>query len=157
MYTDETQQDFIISVFPTRASMPDVIFFDNNCNLRRHLEKRAEDVREHFEHTTLVVDAFHWAGKHQQGGDEYCSKFCNPASYPDLYDETKPNKWLFNSSVCEQTNTWVRKFAAQTREMTAVQFEFFPDEVIKAHNEHIIVELHRGQHFPHQIPASALE
>ncbi|KZT54970.1 hypothetical protein CALCODRAFT_547130 [Calocera cornea HHB12733] len=148
--------DFIMSIFPTLSSMPDLLFFDNNCNLRRHLENRAEEVRRHFEHTLLVVDAFHWDRKHKLSRDQYCSMHCNPAVYPELCDETKPNKWLFNSSACEQANAWLRKFAAQTREMTAVRFEFFLDEVIKAHNEHIVLQLRRANHFPHHIPASNL-
>ncbi|KZT55797.1 hypothetical protein CALCODRAFT_545098 [Calocera cornea HHB12733] len=136
--------------------MPDVLFFDNNCNLRRHLENRAEEVRRHFAHTLLIVDAFHWDRKHDKHSDQYCSMHCNPAAYPELYDETQPNKWLFNSSACEQANSWLRKIAAQTCEMTAVRFEFFLDEVIKAHNEHIVLQLQRGKHFPHILPASVL-
>ncbi|KZT60404.1 hypothetical protein CALCODRAFT_429296 [Calocera cornea HHB12733] len=136
--------------------MPDVLFFDNNCNLRRHLENRAEEVRRHFEHTLLVVDAFHWGTKHEDTGDQYCRRYCNPANYPELYDETKPNKWLFNSSACEQTNSWLRRFAPQTREMSAIRFEFFLDEVIKAHNEHIVNELRRAGQSPHIIPAGIL-
>ncbi|KZT62164.1 hypothetical protein CALCODRAFT_418449, partial [Calocera cornea HHB12733] len=133
--------DFVMSIFPTLASMPDVLFFDNNCNLRRHLENRAEEVRQHFAHTLLVVDVFHWDRKHKLGRDNYCTTYCNPAAYTELLDQTKRNKWLFNSSACEQANSWLRKFASQTRKMTAVRFEFFLDEVIKAHNEHIVRQL----------------
>ncbi|EJU06098.1 hypothetical protein DACRYDRAFT_44497 [Dacryopinax primogenitus] len=128
-----------MSVFLTCASMPDVLYFDNNCNLCQHLENCLEDVRQHFAHTTLIVDMFHWNGKHLK--DEYCNMYCNLALYPELCNEGKRNK----------------RFGTQTQEMTPVWYEFFLDEVIKAHNEDLERSLCKSDQFPHHIPACKLQ
>ncbi|EJU01563.1 hypothetical protein DACRYDRAFT_52977 [Dacryopinax primogenitus] len=100
--------------------MPDILYFDNNCNLCCHLANRSTDVHEHFKHTMLVVDTFHWRTKHQLSNNPYCNMHCNPANYQELYMASSPNKWCFNSSVCEQMNSWVHPFAGLICEMTAV-------------------------------------
>ncbi|KZT50698.1 hypothetical protein CALCODRAFT_444209 [Calocera cornea HHB12733] len=145
---------FIRSVFPTEKSLPDVIFYDNNCQLHRYVHDRP-DLREYFKHTALVVDVFHFKTKHSEK-DEYCSQHCNAMAYPELYDE--PGKrWTFNSSACEQTNAWLRKFQGIVREMLPVRYEFFLDEVIKARNSFLVQELQKAKRAPDLVPIAALK
>ncbi|KZT50815.1 hypothetical protein CALCODRAFT_444049 [Calocera cornea HHB12733] len=142
---------FLKSIFPMIRSMPQVLFFDNSCSLRRWLQDRPEAA--HFKNTALVVDVFHYKSKHSQE-DVFCSTHCNPAAYPDLYDVDN-KRWTFNSSACEQANAWLRKYQGQLREMSAIRFEFFLDEVIMAKNEATVEDLRRRGHEPHLRPASS--
>ncbi|KZT55013.1 hypothetical protein CALCODRAFT_417899, partial [Calocera cornea HHB12733] len=135
---------FLKSIFPMIRSMPQVLFFDNSCSLRRWLQDRPEAA--HFKNTALVVDVFHYKSKHSQE-DVFCSTHCNPAAYPDLYDVDN-KRWTFNSSACEQANAWLRKYQGQLREMSAIRFEFFLDEVIMAKNEATVEDLRRRGHEP---------
>lgn len=45
-----------MEVFP--KEMPQVIFYDNACNLYAHIRVNEKD-RHHFRNTLLPVDAFH--------------------------------------------------------------------------------------------------
>jgi hypothetical protein len=141
-----------MDVFPTRLSMPEVLFFNNSCMLSAYLVGRPEAAL--FQDTALVVDVFHYKSKHTDD-NVWCSTHCNPANFPELYDQER-RRWTFNLSVCEQTNAWIRKYAGQLREMSAVRFEFFLDEVIKAKNEATVWELERRGPGPHLKPRSAL-
>ncbi|KZO97250.1 hypothetical protein CALVIDRAFT_480072 [Calocera viscosa TUFC12733] len=143
--------DFLRTVFPTVAAMPSVLFFDNNCSLRRYLADRPEAA--HFVATALLVDVFHYKSKHSHE-DIFCSTHCNLAGYPELFN-AETGKWVFNSSACEQANAWLRKKQGQLREMSAIRFEFFLDEAIKARNELIVEELSRAGCRPHIRPSSS--
>jgi hypothetical protein len=146
-------QDFLMKVFPTKASMPDVLFYDNNCSLYNFIANR-RDIEEHFSRTALVVDVFHHR-KHHDANDTTCQLHCNPTAFPQLYDE-ETRKWTFNSSACEQTNAWVNNFHGMVREMLPVRYEFFLDEVIKERNRWLVKELEKKGQRPHVIPAEAL-
>ncbi|KAF6756540.1 hypothetical protein DFP72DRAFT_846432 [Ephemerocybe angulata] len=50
-------------------------------------------------------------------------------------------KWRFNSSAAEQTNNWFGKYLQMTREMEAVHYNFFLDEMIKQRNQILVNEL----------------
>ncbi|KZT61919.1 hypothetical protein CALCODRAFT_427048 [Calocera cornea HHB12733] len=145
--------DFLIRVFPWRNSLPNVIFYDNNCQLHRYMAERPT-LKRHFEGTALVVDVFHFKCKHSEA-DVYCSTHCNAMAYPQLYDAATQT-WTFNSSACEQTNAWLNKYRGIVRAMLPVQYEFFLDEVIKERNRFLVSELENNNHRPHTIPASAL-
>ncbi|KZT50752.1 hypothetical protein CALCODRAFT_422480, partial [Calocera cornea HHB12733] len=144
--------DFLIRVFPWRNSLPNVIFYDNNCQLHRYMAERPT-LKRHFEGTALVVDVFHFKCKHSEA-DVYCSTHCNAMAYPQLYDAATQT-WTFNSSACEQTNAWLNKYRGIVRAMLPVQYEFFLDEVIKERNRFLVSELENNNHRPHTIPASA--
>ncbi|KZT60570.1 hypothetical protein CALCODRAFT_416579, partial [Calocera cornea HHB12733] len=145
--------DFLMSVFPSRKSLPDVVFYDNNCQLHRYIADRPK-LRHHFQDTALVVDIFHYKTKHSIA-DEYCGRHCNALVYPELFDEEKKT-WTFNSSACEQTNAWINNYQSIVREMLPVRYEFFLDEVIKERNRHIVEELRKRGHMPHLVPSSEL-
>ncbi|KZP00080.1 hypothetical protein CALVIDRAFT_476434, partial [Calocera viscosa TUFC12733] len=145
--------DFLKTVFPARCSLPDVLFYDNNCNFHRYIADRPR-LQEHFQDTALVVDIFHFKSKHSEN-DLYCNRHCNALAYPELFDEEKKT-WTFNSSACEQTNAWLNNFQPIVREMLPVRYEFFLDEVIKERNRHLVNELQKRGHMPHLLPASEL-
>ncbi|KAK7039107.1 hypothetical protein VNI00_010291 [Paramarasmius palmivorus] len=63
---------------------------------------------------------------------EYCNQNCNPAGYPELQ---QGEKWTFNSSAAEQTNTWFGAFHPIVKEMLQWRYNFFCDEMIMLRNE----------------------
>ena len=128
------------------SQLPDIIFYDNNCQLQGHLQA-SED--KFFQYTMLPVDVFHFKSKHKVS-DEFCQKHCNPAQWTQLVDEA--GNWKLNSSAAEQANVWVGGYLAMTREMLPHRFDFFLDEVIKRRNEKVYNDLdHTGQ-APYIIP-----
>ncbi|KZO93021.1 hypothetical protein CALVIDRAFT_486523, partial [Calocera viscosa TUFC12733] len=145
--------EFLTTVFPSRRSAPDVLFYDNNCQLHRYIADHPR-LQEHFQDTALVVDIFHFKSKHSEK-DLYCNRHCNALAYPELFDE-ESKTWTFNSSACEQTNAWLNNFQPIVREMLPVRYEFFLDEVIKERNRHRVEELQKRGHMPHLVPASEL-
>lgn len=132
-------QEFIQSVF-CFDHKPDYIFFDNNCRLALFVRDN-----DFFNDIGLPVDVFHFGCKHS-ANNEFCDDNCNPKNFPDLTDEN--GEWVFNSSVCEQTNVWVGGFFAICREMGPVRYNFFLDEMIIERNEVFLARLERGGAFP---------
>ena len=117
---------------------PSYLFYDNNCNFRRHLDNRDAETRAAFEGMALPVDVFHAKTKHE-ASDEFCQTNCNPALFSELFSrhpQTNEVTWTFNSSAAEQVNVWFGKFLPVVREMSEVNFNFFLDEMISIHNTH---------------------
>ncbi|KAF8512123.1 hypothetical protein JB92DRAFT_3173596 [Gautieria morchelliformis] len=142
-------REFVLATFPTRESMPEVFFYDSNCNLLKHI--RHTQCR-HFDDTAVVVNVFHFKSKHKESNG-FCQENCNPALYLELYED---GEWIFNSSIAEQTNVWFGGFLAIVREMTTVRFNFYLDEMIKRRNRHVVAELERKGHQPWRVPWAAL-
>jgi hypothetical protein len=94
--------------------MPTVIFYDNNCQLKQHLNSTNDT---YFANTIMAVDVFHALTKHS-ANDTFCVMNCNPARYPELKDG---DKWVFNSSAAEQVNKWFGAFQAITMGMGAAR------------------------------------
>ncbi|KAF8575249.1 hypothetical protein K439DRAFT_1649592 [Ramaria rubella] len=133
--------DFVLAAFPTPESTSEVFFYDTNCGLLKH----CRNIGCHWlDQTAVVVDVFHFNCKHKQS-DRFCQENCNPALFPELYVD---GKWVFNLSIAEQTNVWFRGFLAIVREMAAVCFSFFLDEMIKQQNRYIVAELECKGHHP---------
>lgn len=58
------------------------------------------------------------------------------------------DKWVFNSSIAEQTNVWLGGYHAIVWEMTAVQCNFFLDLMIRKRNEVTIKRLEEAGFHP---------
>ena len=84
------------------------------------------------------MDVFHFKSKHKET-DEFCQKWCNPAGYPELIRDD--GGWYFNSSVAEQTNSWIGKYQSICREMRSDRYNFFLDEMIMRRNSHTVAKL----------------
>ncbi|KAF8577525.1 hypothetical protein K439DRAFT_1649069 [Ramaria rubella] len=140
---------FVLATFPTLESMPEVFFYDMNCALLKHCQKIG---CHHFNQMAVVVVVFHFQRKHKES-DGFCQEHCNPALFPELYVN---GRWVFNSSIAEQTNIWFGGFLAIVWEMSAVRFNFFLDEMIKRHNHIMITELACKGHHPWNVPMRAL-
>ncbi|KAI0792566.1 hypothetical protein C8Q75DRAFT_792147 [Abortiporus biennis] len=125
---------FLRHLFPTEASMPQVIFYDNAYSLKKHILAIND---HHFDNCLLPVDVFHARTKHKDS-DEFCGCYCNPALFPDLLVK---GKWRFNSSATEMTNTWFGSFRSITRKMREDCFDFLLDEVINQHNRASVQDL----------------
>ncbi|KZO90569.1 hypothetical protein CALVIDRAFT_490265 [Calocera viscosa TUFC12733] len=139
--------DMLRAVFSTRNSVPDILFYDNNCHLRRHLQTLQPN---HFEHMGQPVDVFHFKAKHSEK-DDYCGQHCNPLLFPDIYDA--PSKtWFFNSSAAEQTNAWLNGYHSIVHDLDATCFDFFLDEMIKERNRFLLHTLQQQGKHPHLIP-----
>lgn len=136
-------------VYPTMTSLPNFIFFDNACKLKKHIDAVSD---HHFDECALPVDVFHMKSNHK-GSDTYCGFFCNPARFPDLI---QGGKWCFNSSATEMTNAWLGGFQAIVREMREDRYDFFLDEMIKQRNRMFIADLRNCGARPYHIPHTAL-
>jgi hypothetical protein len=130
-------QDFLHNIYPTISSLPSYIFFDNNCQLLKMLLRRYP--RDYLLRIGLPVDVFHFECKHTEK-DEFCQQNCNPAQWEELMEN---GKWVFNSSVAEQTNAWYGGFLAITREMRQERYNFFLDEMIRRRNNWTLEELRK--------------
>ena len=130
--------------------MPSFIFFDNNCSLLKHLLSIGE---HRLLEIGLPVDVFHALRKHKDS-DGFCQLNCNPAGYPELYNEL--NQWLFNSSAAEQANIWFGKFLPVVREMGQLRYNFFLDEMVIIRNEYIVSLLHQRGRRPRLVPLEEL-
>lgn len=122
---------FINATFPPEYphSLPTYLFYDNNCQLLKHV-RVVGDTR--LSHIGMPVDVFHALTKHKDS-DTFCQENCNPAGFPEL---SKPDgSWIFNSSAAEQTNVWIGRFTPIVKEMNSVRYCFFLDEAITDHNE----------------------
>ncbi|KAF8967356.1 hypothetical protein BDZ97DRAFT_1916953 [Flammula alnicola] len=137
-------------LFPTRRSLPSVLWHDNNCRIAVMLDKEGDT---YFSTSALPVDVFHFKSKHK-ASDEDCNKFCNPVRWPELC--TPEGTWRFNSSAAEQANAWIGGYQAIVREMQADRYEFFLDEMIKRRNRNIIKDLEKKGKAPHNIPREEL-
>ncbi|KZO97680.1 hypothetical protein CALVIDRAFT_479910 [Calocera viscosa TUFC12733] len=139
--------DMLRAVFPTANSVPDILFYDNNCHLRRHLLASGSS---HFASMGQPVDVFHFKAKHSEQ-DAYCGQHCNPLLFPDIYDaDTK--KWFFNSSAAEQANVWINGYHSIVHDMEVTAFNFFLDEMIKERNRFLVHTLERQGKHPHFLP-----
>ena len=100
----------------------------------------------------LPVDVFHFKSKHRETDIE-CQLHCNPAAFPELVDG---DKWRVNTSICEETNAWLGGYLAIVREMTAVRYTFFLDEMIKRRNRWTVARLEKNGYRPRRIPYACL-
>ncbi|KAK1216033.1 hypothetical protein PQX77_021351 [Marasmius sp. AFHP31] len=131
-------KDFLKSVYPSRDELPDVIFHDNNY--------------DYFKNVILPVDVFYFKSKHKVTG-EFCQKHCNPAQWSELVGDD--GKWIFNSSVVEQTNSWIVGYQAIVRDMLPHNYDFFLDETIKRRNELLRNRLLVAGKIPYCMPSAA--
>ncbi|OJT10707.1 hypothetical protein TRAPUB_12773, partial [Trametes pubescens] len=127
--SETTPQNLVRTTFPLKERLPRVLVYDNNCQLYKHSRASGETLHTEI---GLPVDVFHWKCKHKKT-DEACAVHCNPYAYPELRVDDDGN-WFFNTSIAEQTNVWAGGFAPILREMIAVKYDFFMDEMIKERN-----------------------
>ncbi|KAI0309415.1 hypothetical protein OF83DRAFT_1072073 [Amylostereum chailletii] len=142
-------REFLHGLFPTKKSLPQIIFYDNACNLQKHIIAEGD---LHFSDCALPVNVFHMKTKHKDS-DEFCGRYCNPALFPDLIVN---GRWRFNSSAAEMTNSWFVGYQAIVREMRANRFDFFLDEMIKLRNRMIVDDLRSAGAHPFHLPRDYL-
>lgn len=143
-----------MGLFPTKASLPGVLWHDNNCQIVKMLKNDEDDhLRTYFDGCALPVDVFHFKSKHKES-DIDCGANCNPYIWPEL--RTEDGKWRFNSSAAEQANAWFGRYQAIVREMSVDRYNFFLDEMIKRRNRLTIKELHKNLKAPYKIPREDL-
>ncbi|KAF6763449.1 hypothetical protein DFP72DRAFT_801516, partial [Ephemerocybe angulata] len=147
-------REFLKGLFPTKASVPGVIWHDNNCKIQAMLKNDDDDTdRNHFAACAMPVDVFHFKSKHKET-DEFCNQNCNALLWDEL--KTEDGNWRFNSSAAEQSNVWFGGFQALVREMEATRYDFFLDEMVKLRNRILIRELEKKGKAPYSIPRADL-
>ncbi|KAJ7653859.1 hypothetical protein B0H17DRAFT_1100358, partial [Mycena rosella] len=135
-------REFWMKLFPTKRSLPQVLWHDNNCRVVAMLRNDPDShLSTYFDSCALPVDVFHFKCKHKESDIE-CGRNCNPYLWPEL--RTEDGKWRFNSSAAEQANAWVERY------------DFFLDEMIRRRNQGIIKILKRRGNAPHSIPREEL-
>jgi hypothetical protein len=111
---------------------PNLWILDANCVFSKHVKNRPW-----WNDIGMPVDVFHHKSKHKVT-DTWCQTRCNPAAFKELRyfnEKTKNEEWYFNTSVAEQTNVWVGGFHSMCREMRAVFYDFFLDQMVLLRNE----------------------
>ncbi|KAJ6448452.1 hypothetical protein C8R45DRAFT_850345 [Mycena sanguinolenta] len=147
-------REFWMKLFPTKRSLPQVLWHDNNCRVVAMLRNDADPrLANYFESCVLPVDVFHFKCKHKET-DVDCGRNCNPYLWSEL--RTDDGKWRFNSSAVEQTNAWFGGFQSMVREMQADRYNFFLDEMIRRRNVSIIKILEQKGKAPYSIPREEL-
>lgn len=134
-------------VFHVDGSMPEIVIYDNNCQLYQYLENNNILL---YKTVGFPVDVFHWECKHAKSGIA-CSYHCNPTQFPELLGEDG-KAWFFNSSVAEQTNVWLGGYHSILREMGADKYDFFLDEMIMRKNRLTKAKLEAAGVLPDYIP-----
>lgn len=118
------------------GSMPNHIFFDNNCQLAKIVKDNKA-----FKNVGLLVDVFYFNCKHSKK-DTFCQLNCNPVSFPELLGQGG-KAWYFNSSIAEQTNVWLGGYHSICWEMLIDKYDFFLDEMIMQRNRLTRVRLEK--------------
>ncbi|KAG8916709.1 hypothetical protein FRC02_003630 [Tulasnella sp. 418] len=132
---------FVLATF-RNIGLPSFLFYDNNCSLYKLLKSQGD---RSMEEMGMPVDVFHFKSKHSVT-DIVCQTHCNPAAFDGL---TEGDKWVFNSSIAEQTNVWFGRYHSIVREMRAVKYRFFLDEMIRQRNKWTIAKLEKEGKQPH--------
>jgi len=144
MFGAEAVSNFLVmlkNAFSVPGSQkPEHIFYDTNCDARQQAEKDPW-----FHNVGMCVDAWHFRNKHAVT-HQYCQLNCNPAMYPELMDDF--GGWFFNTSIVEQTNTWLGGYHSMCREMLPEKYDFFLDEMARLQNIEVIQRLERKGHCP---------
>ncbi|KAJ7511947.1 hypothetical protein B0H11DRAFT_1700190, partial [Mycena galericulata] len=61
-------REFWMKLFPTKASLPQVLWHDNNCRIVAMLKNDQDEfLRTYFDSCALPVDVFHFKSKHKEG------------------------------------------------------------------------------------------
>ncbi|EGG07045.1 uncharacterized protein MELLADRAFT_71752 [Melampsora larici-populina 98AG31] len=119
-------RDYLVEAFPD--GLPEVIFYDNACNLLRVIHNGDKDPAP-FEHTVIPVDPFHH--RSHKESDTFCQMYTDPKKFPDLQES---GSWIFNASAGELSNIWYGGFASMCRNMQATRYEFFLEEMVELRN-----------------------
>ncbi|KAK7023536.1 hypothetical protein VNI00_016687 [Paramarasmius palmivorus] len=134
--------------FSEGVSQVALFVFDNNCILLRYVTNPASPPHiQQFFHPSrmgMPVDVFHFKSKHKSS-DNYCGQHCNPINFPELtyHDANGKLKWWFNTSIAEEKNSWIGRYAPMVREMHSVFFDFFLNTMVRLHNEDLVEQLER--------------
>ncbi|KAJ7063036.1 hypothetical protein C8F01DRAFT_1081698 [Mycena amicta] len=124
----DSVQQYLRALFPEPWMLPTHIFYDNARHLLKHIVTQQDT---YFDNVNFVIDVFH----SRSHDDDFCDKNCLPILFPELCTSCNGKEvWIFNSSVCEQTNIWYGAFQAIVREMAEPRYNFFLDEMVSVYN-----------------------
>ncbi|EGG07694.1 uncharacterized protein MELLADRAFT_85573 [Melampsora larici-populina 98AG31] len=119
-------RDYLVEAFPD--GLPEVIFYDNACNLLQVIHNGDKDPTP-FENTVIPVDPFHH--RSHKESDSFFQMYTDPKKFPDLQQK---GSWIFNASAGELSNIWYGGFASMCRNMQATRYEFFLEEMVEFRN-----------------------
>ncbi|EIW85984.1 hypothetical protein CONPUDRAFT_44027, partial [Coniophora puteana RWD-64-598 SS2] len=130
------------------ARKPEMFIYDTACEAKQQAMNLDDDW---WDDVHMVVDPWHLVTKHKTTHD-FCQKYCNPASYPELMREDGKG-WWFNTSVAEQTNVWLGSYHSILKEMLPIKYNFFLDEMIRLKNIDTIQTLKDRRLMPMYYPS----
>jgi hypothetical protein len=133
-------------VFHVPGSMPEFFIYDNCCSVYNYLRANNDPL---LQSVGFPVDVFHFECKHKKT-DTVCQEHCNPRLFPELIDAN--GKWYFNSSKCEQINSWLGGYHAIFREMSQERYDFLLDELIMRKNRIVRAKLEAQGCLPSYYP-----
>lgn len=117
------------------AQKPEHVIYDTNCDAKQQAMASSD---QFWDNVGMCVDVWHFLNKHQVT-HTFCQTHCNPAMYPELMNER--GEWFFNTSVAEQTNSWLGGYHSICREMLPAKYELFLDEMIRLRNLEVLKRL----------------
>jgi len=133
-------------VFRAPGSMPEFFIYDNCCGVYNHLQANHDPLAKLL---GCPVDVFHFDCKHKKT-DIVCQQHCDPRKFPELIADD--GSWYFNTSKCEQLNSWLGGYRAILREMNADRYDFLLDELVMRKNQMQLRKLEHNGHLPSYIP-----
>ncbi|EGG08161.1 uncharacterized protein MELLADRAFT_84934 [Melampsora larici-populina 98AG31] len=119
-------RDYLVEAFP--EGLPEVIFYDNACNLLKVIHNGDRDPAP-FKHSIIPVDPFHHRAHKET--DEFCQRYTDPKKFPDLQEN---GSWIFNASAGELSNIWYGGFASMCRNMQATRYKYFLEDMVEWRN-----------------------
>ena len=120
------------------AHKPEHLIYDTNCDAKQQVMANP-GYWAWFQDVGMCVDVWHFLHKHK-ASHTFCQEHCNPADYPEMMTPDG-KKWYFNTSIAEQTNVWLGGYHSILREMSAVKYNFFLDEMIRLRNQIVVAKL----------------
>lgn len=115
-----------------------IIFYDNACNLVRHIIKRDGQGQGPFADIRFPVDRFHFTTKHKKT-HKWCQEHCNPKDFKYLTTSSGEN--IFNSAAAENVMPYLGSLANTLRGMNAVTYNFVLNECIRRRNARLVDQL----------------
>ncbi|KAF7316637.1 hypothetical protein HMN09_00396300 [Mycena chlorophos] len=128
------------SLFPSRAlASPTSLSTTPTVTPSSRLKRTRTPIGAGSRMSAYPWDVFHFLHKHGVG-HTFCQEWCNPAKFPELMNEDR-TKWWFNTSIAEQNNVWLGGYHSMCREMGAVKYNFFLNEMVRLHNKETLAKL----------------
>ena len=140
-------------------SIPEFLVYDDGCHLRKFatnpVRRSLTDTTQKIAAMEIVIDRMHFRGH----ADEWCRQHCDPYHFVELEEvcnfimitHTFCMHYFLtlytlqhaqvDTEICEQTFSWLSRYARITRHMNKPHFLFFLLYVCELHNRKKLLSL----------------